>query len=185
MTPRLAPNDDSNVNVNEVFAQDPGAGADTAKAASITLTASSGPTKVTIPDVAGKSSTDAANQLGQAGFKTATQSQPSDSVPTGDVIGTNPPAGSQANKGSTVAIIVSSGKAQVVVPSVQCLDKAGADATIKAAGLNPKSSGPADGFATTQNPAANSKADTGSDVSYTLVSPKPPACGGTTTTTSS
>ena len=80
---------------------------------------------------------------------------------------------------------MSSGKAQVVVPSVQCLDKAGADATIKAAGLNPKGSGPADGYATTQNPSANSKADTGSDVTYTLVSPKPPACGGNSSTSSS
>jgi serine/threonine-protein kinase len=168
-----------------VFQQTPGAGQPVAKDTAITLIASKGPTQVTVPNESGKNAVDAANNLGQLGFQTDTQEQVNDTVPQGQVIGTNPPAGAQANKGATITIFVSSGPAQKVVPDVRCLSKAGADAAINAAGLAPSSSGPINGVVKSQSPAANSKADPGSTVSYVLVSPTPPDCGGTTTTTTS
>jgi serine/threonine-protein kinase len=167
ITPKLAPNDDSSVGLNEVFAQDPSPGDATPKDGAITLTASSGPTKVTIPDVSNTSAADAANQLGQAGFKTTTQNQPDNTVPEGQVISTNPPAGTQANKGSTVLILVSSGPAQVQVLSVVGLSRADAVNQLQQQGFVVTTQGNGD-VVTNQDPAGGTMAPKGSQVKLTL-----------------
>jgi serine/threonine-protein kinase len=57
--------------------------------------------------------------LNQAGFTTVVRSDaPSDTVPAGQVIGTDPPAGQAIAKGSSVTIIVSKGPELVQVPDL-------------------------------------------------------------------
>ncbi|MHB1855676.1 MAG: PASTA domain-containing protein, partial [Acidimicrobiales bacterium] len=75
----------------------------------VVLTVSSGPATVAVPDVTGISQDQAANELGQAGFTVSVVSEPS-SQPQDQVISTNPAAGTQEPKGSTVVLYVSSGQ---------------------------------------------------------------------------
>jgi len=168
-----APTDDPNVQVGEVTKQNPGAGADVPKNQAITLTVSSGLTKVSVPDVTGKSPAEAGGTLGNAGLSVSqTQNEESDTVPSGQVTRTDPAAGAQVDRGSGVTVYVSSGPAQVTVPSVTSLTTAAADAALKGAGFTSSGTcvdGPSIGQDTTvvsQNPSANAKADKGSNVSY-------------------
>jgi serine/threonine-protein kinase len=179
-----APSDDPKVQQNEVTKQDPPEGADVAKTATITLTVSSGKPKVAVPDVHGKSVAEAASILGQAGLNgSKTQAEASDTVPKDQVIRTDPAAGTQVDKGSNVTIIVSSGPAQVTVPSVKSLTKAGAENAIANAGLVPSAqchtnaSAPPQGVVTDQNPQANSKAEKGSTVKFDVDTSDPTLCG--------
>ena len=90
--------------------------------------------------------------LGNAGFKTTTKTQPSDTVQAGIVISTSPPGGAKAAKGSTVTMIVSSGPSPTTtepattttngtstatVPDVTGKTRAGANATLASDGFNP------------------------------------------------
>ncbi|WP_459545253.1 Stk1 family PASTA domain-containing Ser/Thr kinase [Nocardia sp. X0981] len=70
----------------------------------------------TVPSVAGMTLEQATAELAEAGFETGTRDKASDTVPVGGVVGTDPGPGARETKGSTVDILVSSGKPQV--PSV-------------------------------------------------------------------
>lgn len=174
--------DDPKVQENEVVDQNPAEGADVPKTAVITLTISTGKPKVAIQDVSGKSAAEAANILGQQGLTTKTSTESSDSVPKDKVIRTDPGAGTEVDKGSNVTIVVSSGKAQVSVPSVTGLTKAAAESTITNAGLVPKAhchvngSAPANGEVTAQDPTANTKVDPGSTVNFDVDTSDPTIC---------
>ncbi|HLZ21944.1 MAG TPA: protein kinase [Ktedonobacterales bacterium] len=77
----------------------------------ITLNVGSGPANVTIPDVSNQSLTDAENTLIQLGLKInkiVLQSDPT--VPSGDVIKSDPKAGTSVAPGSKVTLYVSSGQ---------------------------------------------------------------------------
>jgi serine/threonine-protein kinase len=174
--------DDPAVQVNEVIKQDPGENQDVKKDAVIKLTISTGKPKVAVPDVHGKSVAEAASVLGQAGLDgSKTVAEASDSVPKDQVIRTDPPAGTQVDKGSKVTIIVSSGPAQVSVPSVVGLTKAAADNAITSVGLVPHATcvaGPdAQGNVVSQNPAKDTKVDKGTTVNYTVATSDPTLCG--------
>ncbi|MGM0863592.1 MAG: Stk1 family PASTA domain-containing Ser/Thr kinase [Bacillota bacterium] len=75
-----------------------------------------GPKEVQVPDVEGKSSTEAASIIVSEGFVVGeTKEQSSDDVPEGEVIKTNPKAGRMANEGSSIDLYVSTGKEKVEV----------------------------------------------------------------------
>jgi hypothetical protein len=91
---------------------------------------------ISVPDVAGETLAAAKTSLQQQGFKIgALTTRPSSTVPKGHVISTSPAYGSTANKGSRVAIVVSSGQSKVRVPSVTNEPLAAAEAAITKAGL--------------------------------------------------
>jgi serine/threonine-protein kinase len=164
--------DDPNVQVNEVLQQNPTEGTQIKKSDEVKLTVSTGKPKVKIADVTGKSATEAANILGQQGLSVKTTPEASDTVPKDQVIRTDPAADTEVDKGSSVTIVVSSGKGQVSVPDVTGVSKAAAETTIKDAGLVPQaqchlnSSAPANGTVTSQTPTANTKVDKGSTVTF-------------------
>jgi serine/threonine-protein kinase len=169
-----APSDDPNVAQGEVTKQDPLEGTDVKKDAVITLTVSNGKPKVAVPDVSLKSVAEASNTLGQQGLTVSkTQTEASDTVPKDQVIRTDPPAGTQVDKGSAVVIIVSSGPAQATVPSVKTLTKEAAESAITNAGLKP--AGHCTGVNPTQtndtavisqSPDPNTKVDPGTTVDF-------------------
>ncbi len=74
-------------------------------------------TQVVVPDVVGATQASAQRALENAGFSTDTTSQTS-KQPAGNVIGQNPDGGTQADKGATVTLTISSGPAQATVPPV-------------------------------------------------------------------
>jgi eukaryotic-like serine/threonine-protein kinase len=92
-----------------VLSQSPREGTKVPQGTQVVLTVSSGPITVGVPDVTGISQDQAANELGQAGFTVSVVAEPS-TQPQDQVISTNPPAGTQAPKGSTVTLYVSSGQ---------------------------------------------------------------------------
>jgi serine/threonine-protein kinase len=95
----------------------------------------SGPKYTNVPDVAGKSTTQAFNILQAAGLNPRLDDQIANNAPPGTVLGTNPPKGQRVKKGSVVHIISSSGPNFVLVPSVTGLTEAAARAAILKAGL--------------------------------------------------
>ncbi|WP_460727651.1 Stk1 family PASTA domain-containing Ser/Thr kinase [Nocardia heshunensis] len=93
-----------------------------------------------VPSIAGMNTDKAIATLQSAGFKTDTRNKASDTVPVGNVVGTDPAAGTRITKGSLVAILVSSGKPKV--PDVQAgQDVASVNKAIKDAGLTPVDGG--------------------------------------------
>ena len=75
--------------------------------------------RVEVPDVKLALKADAQRALEKAGFKVITESENHPSVESGRVIRTDPPAGTELRKGSTVKLIVSAGPVTVPVPDVR------------------------------------------------------------------
>jgi serine/threonine-protein kinase len=88
-----------------------------------------------VPDVRGKASVDAIAELQNKGFKTRTEQQANSLVPPDHVIGTDPPANAEVNKGAKVTVNVSYGPEQRQVPEVTSLSYAQAVKKLKAAGF--------------------------------------------------
>ncbi|WP_372494123.1 MULTISPECIES: Stk1 family PASTA domain-containing Ser/Thr kinase [Nocardia] len=93
-----------------------------------------------VPPIAGMDAPQATTALRNAGFDTTVRNRASDIIPVGGVVGTDPPAGTRVVKGSTVAILVSSGKPQV--PQFQPgQDVKTVEQLIRDAGLRPVDGG--------------------------------------------
>ena len=93
----------------------------------------------------------------------------------GQVIRTDPPAGTDAAKGSTVTIVISDGPEQVTVPDVEGKTEAEAKEILTGDGFKVSvahTSTPLDnsddGTVVDQNPNGGTKADKGSTVTITI-----------------
>ena len=143
----------------------------------IELSVSAGPAEVEIPDVAGLSRDDAEQELEQAGFEVAIQRERSDDYPRGRAVGTDPPAGEEAQAGSTVTLIVSSGAATVAVPAVVGLTLEAARQRLAAKGLELSSteeqSDRPEGEVTGQSPDAGTTVAPGTTIELTVSSGEP------------
>ncbi|MGH9042257.1 MAG: Stk1 family PASTA domain-containing Ser/Thr kinase [Acidimicrobiia bacterium] len=176
------------VEKGKVIRTDPAANTQVERGSEVTVFESTGVELVAVPDVANQDAVSAANQLGSAGFKTERVTEPSDSVEAGTVIRTDPAAGTDAPKGSTVRLVVSSGAEEVRVPSVVGLTQAEATANLEDAGfvvavqevttLDPTKAG----RVISQSPQSGTRAARGSTVTITVGRL---GSGGTTTTSGS
>jgi eukaryotic-like serine/threonine-protein kinase len=102
----------------EVFDQSPPPGTKLEKDEAVTLRVSAGKGQVRVPDVTGETLDDAQQRLADAGFQYRVLQETSDTIEAGKVTRTDPPAGSQAEKGFVVKLYASSGKEQVEIPDV-------------------------------------------------------------------
>jgi serine/threonine-protein kinase len=93
------------------------------------------PEKVTVPDVVGRRSATAAQILQNRGFEVNVENVRSDSVPADRVATQRPQPGQEAEEGSTVTIIVSSGPGDATIPFVRGTPRAQAERRLKAAGF--------------------------------------------------
>ncbi len=91
--------------------------------------------QVSVPVVHGLSYDGAASRIESAGLTPSRIDQSSDTVPAGQVIGTDPAEGTTVVSGSTVQVFVSTGQAQVPVPGVTGEDVDQARSDIHDAGL--------------------------------------------------
>jgi len=169
-----------------VFEQDPKGNIKAAEGSTVQITVSGGVGKTEVPNVVGRTQAAASSLLTNAGFVPEVIQEANDFVPSGQVISQDPAAATQQNKGSVVTIKVSSGVAQVAVPSVAGGDLASASATLGAAGFKvtstQQSSTTVDaGTVITTNPSAGTQMAKGSTVTV-IVSSGPPATTTTTTT---
>jgi eukaryotic-like serine/threonine-protein kinase len=157
---------------NQVVEQDPipttRGGGKAEEGSTVTLSVSSGPAIVAVPDVAGLSLADATTRLEKAGFKVTTRDQFSNTVPKGRAIGTEPAAGTQLSTSQVITILVSRGTNQVEVPDVVGLDDQAALAALQSAGLSgvlvQRDSTEPEGQVVSQSPAAGNLVARGSQV---------------------
>jgi serine/threonine-protein kinase len=169
-----------------VMTQDPKAGDQAPQGATVNLVVSSGKEQVSIPDEAGKDADAAANDLGRVGLQTTTTQEASGSVPSGKVIRTDPPKGTQVDKGSMVTLVVSTGPKQVAVPDVVGLTQADATKKLHDAGFvvqsqnQPTANSADDGRVVDQNPDAGQTEPQGSTV--TIYVGQSPTSSTTSTT---
>jgi serine/threonine-protein kinase len=108
------------VHSGAVIGTHPGSGSRVAKGRSITLVLSKGPERFKLPDV--KGGTEAAARQTLAGIPVqvapVAATKPSDTMPEGKVIGTDPPAATLAKRNQVVTIIVSSGPPIIAIPKI-------------------------------------------------------------------
>jgi len=123
-----------------VLSSDPAAGAQVPKNANstrptVTVTLAREPA-VPVPDVTAQDPFAAAATLGTATFKVTVVPTPSDTVPNGKVIGTDPAAGTPLPRGSAVKLLVSTGPAVVAVPNLVGQTRATAESVLIGLGFS-------------------------------------------------
>ncbi|TSD99222.1 Stk1 family PASTA domain-containing Ser/Thr kinase [Skermania sp. ID1734] len=132
LDPSVARAPSSPSDIDHVVEQVPSAGAKVDVDSVVKITLGSGPEQVRVPDVVGQSIDVAQPNLEGAGFKVEIATTNS-SQPKGTVLSTTPGGGSNADKGSTVKVQVSSGD-QMKMPDLTSLTVSQALATLRAAG---------------------------------------------------
>ncbi len=155
---------------------DPRAGVQVNQGSIVSLLISSGPQQVQVPSLDGLTLEQATAALTAAGLVAAPNPtmQPSDTVPAGSVISAAPTAGSRVDLRGAVALVVSSGKAPVRVPSVLGQSQADATANLEAAGFGvravPADSAKAKGEVVAQDPVGATQAAKGDTVTISVSS---------------
>jgi serine/threonine-protein kinase len=126
---------DDTVAAGAVISQDPGANETVAPGTEITLTVSSGPGTIPVPDLAGKTLDDAIEIVTDLGLVPSPKQVESDTVAEGLVIGTNPAAGTSTTSGAAIEIQVSAKPSATGVPDVTGQPEDQARATLEGAGF--------------------------------------------------
>ena len=99
--------------VGTVVSESPGAATQAPQGSSVTLDVSNGPSQISVPNVVGQPIAQAANTLGSHNLTLGNVTyQPSATVANGDVISTNPTAGSNVSPNTSVDVVVSQGPSQ-------------------------------------------------------------------------
>ena len=174
-TVRVEPIPDEDAPEGEVVDQTPGPNEDAPKGSEVVLQVSSGPEDRPVPDVTGRSLAEASSLLGQNGFTAVSTTEPSATVPKDRVIRTEPAAGTPQPKGAQITVVVSSGPEQVLVPNVVGKPEAEAQAALEANGFavtktdaETVTDPELDGTVKSQDPAGNTQADKGSNVTIVI-----------------
>ena len=160
------------VDQDDVISQDPEADTSAVKGTTVTLTVSSGPSQVTIPNLDGFSFNQAKTLLEGDQFKLKVKKEEQDSdLTAGQVINSDPPAGTSVDVGSNVTVKVSRG--QVTVPNLVGMDIEDAQQTLDDLKLkyttkqDPAAAAPKDSV-TAQSIAPNEKVPPGTSIELTV-----------------
>ena len=126
------------VPAGSIISQGTAANTEVTKGTTISYVVSKGPepiSKVNVPNLVGKSDTDAAAALAAVELTGEVTKEHSDSVEAGKVISQGTPADTQVDKGTKITYVVSLGKAQVEVPVLEGKTRAEAEAALAAVNL--------------------------------------------------
>ena len=154
----------------QVVAQNPPSGEVVDEGSTVVLRVSKGKQLATVPDVLDQTESSARSELQAAGFEVQAVQAPSDSTPEGFVSAQSPDPGTEAPKGSTVTITVSTGPSSATVPNVVGEQKEAAQDDLKNAGFKvkvenvPVTDPTQDNIVQTQSPDGGSQAERGSTV---------------------
>ncbi|WP_099898525.1 Stk1 family PASTA domain-containing Ser/Thr kinase [Streptomyces sp. TLI_171] len=156
------------VQAGQVISTDPGVGARVRKSDDVRVVLSRGPERLPVPDVTNRPLADAAKALADARLAAgASTEQFSDTVPKGQVISTEPAAGSKVSPNAPVSLTVSKGMHPV--PDVNGMGKDEAVKALQGAGFSPQIAGLLPlGKVTGQSPAAGTPRPQGSAVTITI-----------------
>jgi beta-lactam-binding protein with PASTA domain/tRNA A-37 threonylcarbamoyl transferase component Bud32 len=166
VSPRPIRQFSSSVPADHVISTNPGPGTYDV-GTTVTLVVSRGPAPVTVPDVRGKDLATAKEILNAAGFAVRSDEVFSDTVPNGQVVGTDPAQGATAHDGDTVTVHVSKGPQLVAVPDVTGMKVDDGISALQQLGLQanvnrPLPFGP--GIVRRQDPGAGTKVRPGSTI---------------------
>ncbi len=161
-----------------VFDQNPPANTLLPPQSQVTITVSTGPADVQVPDLSNKTLADAQTALQQAKLKLGSQTPQDSQLPPGTVISQDPKAGTKATEGSPVNVVVASGSGKV--PDVHGLPADQAQTTLSEAGYSPEiveqpNSTQQAGTVINTFPSANSSAKIGSTVKVYVATAPPPS----------
>jgi serine/threonine-protein kinase len=112
------------VAAGKVISSNPGYGSLEPANTKVTLYVSTGPKKVTVPDVTHQSSSQAVNTLTGDGLNPSVKTNPNSTQPAGTVVNQNPNPGTKVAPNSTVTIVVSGGGVKVPDETGQTLSEA-------------------------------------------------------------
>ncbi|MDQ0827915.1 serine/threonine protein kinase/beta-lactam-binding protein with PASTA domain [Arthrobacter sp. B2I5] len=180
LRPRIARAANDTVPKGTAIGTDPAAGGSLDSGADVILNISEGPSSVKVPDsLPGKTEAAARDILRQAGLAGAptTSTANSATVPAGIVITSNPAPGQSVGVGTSVELIVSTGK--VVVPELRSLAREEAEAALKELGLVPsvveaENSQVEPGRVTDQSDPANTAVVQGKTITIVVAKAPPP-----------
>ncbi|GAB3206260.1 Stk1 family PASTA domain-containing Ser/Thr kinase [Marinactinospora thermotolerans] len=165
---------DDEVEEGQVIGTDPGQGQSVSEDTAITILVSSGPGTIEVPDVSGQSEADAMQQLQEEGFQIGPISrEASDSVAQGQVVSTDPQAGSAVEPGTSVSIVVSTGPSTVEVPDLANMNREQAQSKLSEVGLSAnfreeENGDVAPGTVLSQDPAPGERVEPGGSVTVTV-----------------
>lgn len=163
---------------DQVIATNPEAGTTVDEGTAIDLIVSSGPELVDIPNLTSYSYDEAKDLLegDRYGLKVKRQNTDS-SEPKGRVLNSNPPPGTEVERGSTVTLIVSRGEVDVpnvVGQSVEDATKTLEDAGLKVSAQNDPAGTAPDGTVTEQSREPGSMVAPGTTITLTVSRPPAP-----------
>ena len=125
------------VRAGRVIRQDPLAGSEVEAGTPVDIVVSLGPARVTVPNVVGRTQTEARTTITSVGLAVGAITQEhSPSIPVGSVIRQDPAAGTEVASGTAVDLVISLGPRLVATPKVVGMTQEAAEATIVAAGLS-------------------------------------------------
>ena len=168
---------------------EPGSGRRVRKDSSVLLDVSQGPDRPPVPDVTGEPLNRAEQAITASGLAVGTVTRKPSSVPEGEVVGTDPTAGTKEQPDTVVDLVVSTGVPPAALPNVVGEPVAQAVADLQAAGFTAQvdpsyaASAVQAGSVVSQSPDGSSAA-AGSTVTLTVSSGPPqvtvPDVGGDT-----
>jgi serine/threonine-protein kinase len=126
---------DETIGAGNVIGTDPAGLKRAPRESTIHLVISDGPAPVPVPDVSGGSCDSATSALAAKRFTATCDQAFSETVPVGQVIGTDPPAGTPAPRDSAVTVHVSKGPERIQVPNVVGMTVEAASQRLQATGF--------------------------------------------------
>ncbi len=166
---------DTSVPAGQVISQNPKGNTEASKGSKIDLVVSQGTEEVDVPDVLGKTQSEAERELIAAGFVVGKVSDGfSDEYDEGKVMEQSPRGKSKAAGGSKIDLMISKGADQVSVPSIEGLSIDAARQRAEAEGLTITQTGSQDSDSVaancvlSQSPAAGTKVQKGSTINYVV-----------------
>ena len=133
------PQHDETAPAGTIVLVDPATPAQLPKGEKVNVTVSDGPAPRTVPQLSPAMTFEQASQAlaaaGLVGVQSDELNRFSDAVPAGQIIGTDPPAGTEVPRDSKVKVIFSKGPQPIPIPDVRGKSVAEATSTLQAAGL--------------------------------------------------
>ena len=128
---------DPTIPINQIISQDPPANTEARSGSAVSVVVSGGAGDLVVPNIEGQVSSAAQQLLTTApyNFVITVVEEPSTAVEKGRAIRTDPVIGSPIGNAATITLVISSGSTKVVVPDVETMTEAEAQAALNSVGL--------------------------------------------------
>jgi serine/threonine-protein kinase len=128
---------DPTIPINQIISQDPPANTEARSGSAVSVVVSGGAGDLVVPNIEGQVSSAAQQLLTTApyNFVVAVVEEPSTTVEKGRAIRTDPVIGSPIGNAATITLVISSGSTKVLVPDVETMTEAEAQAALNSMGL--------------------------------------------------